>query len=76
MGAGVRRIEAVTAEAAEAYVNQQLDLLQQVRETLGNPQHLLTSIEKQNEEIADLRKQIEQFAQQSINQQKDQLASR
>ena len=73
VGAGVRRIEAVTAGAAEAYVDQQLELLAQVRETLGNPQHLLTSIEKQNEEIATLRKQIEQFAQQSINQQKDQL---
>jgi alanyl-tRNA synthetase len=73
VGAGVRRIEAVTAGAAEAYVDQQLDLLAQVRETLGNPQHLITSIEKQNEEIAGLRKQIESFAQQSINQQKDQL---
>ncbi|GAB3223022.1 alanine--tRNA ligase [Hymenobacter seoulensis] len=74
VGAGVRRIEAVTAETAEAFVNQQLDLLGQVREALGNPQHLIPSIEKQTEEIAGLRKQIEQFAQQSINQQKDQLA--
>ncbi|MDQ2793044.1 MAG: alanine--tRNA ligase [Bacteroidota bacterium] len=75
VGAGVRRIEAVTAGAAEAYVDAQLDLLNQVRETLGNPQHLLTTLEKQNEEMAILRKQIEQFAQQSINQQKDQLVS-
>ncbi|TGD80237.1 alanine--tRNA ligase [Hymenobacter wooponensis] len=73
VGAGVRRIEAVTAEAAESFVNQQLDLLGQVREALGNPQHLIPSIEKQTEEIANLRKQIEQFAQQSINQQKDQM---
>ncbi|MDF7811691.1 alanine--tRNA ligase [Hymenobacter sp. YC55] len=73
VGAGVRRIEAVTAEAAESYVNQQLDLLAQVREALGNPQQLLTSIEKLSEETASLRKQIEQFAQQSINQQKEQL---
>ncbi|UOG72788.1 alanine--tRNA ligase [Hymenobacter tibetensis] len=73
VGAGVRRIEAVTAEAAESYVNQQLDLLAQVREALGNPQQLLTSIEKLSEETAGLRKQIEQFAQQSINQQKEQL---
>jgi alanyl-tRNA synthetase len=64
----------VTAGAAEAYVDAQLDLLAQVRETLGNPQHLLTTLEKQGEEMATLRKQIEQFAQQSINQQKDQLA--
>ena len=73
VGAGVRRIEAVTAGAAEAYVDAQLDLLGQIRETLGNPQHLLTALEKQGEEVATLRKQIEQFAQQSINQQKDQL---
>ncbi|MET4073236.1 alanine--tRNA ligase [Hymenobacter sp. UYCo722] len=76
VGAGVRRIEAVTGLGAEAYVDQQIDLLNQVRETLGNPQHLLTSLEKQNEEIANLRKQIEHFEQQSINQQKDQLAGR
>ena len=74
VGAGVRRIEAVTGAGAEAYVDQQLDLLAQVRETLGNPQHLITSIEKSSEEIASLRKQIEQFEQQSINQQKEQLA--
>ncbi|GAA3961958.1 alanine--tRNA ligase [Hymenobacter antarcticus] len=73
VGAGVRRIEAVTGVGAEAYVDQQLALLAQVRETLGNPQHLIPSIEKQSEEIATLRKQIEQFEQQSINQQKDQL---
>jgi alanyl-tRNA synthetase len=75
VGAGVRRIEAVTAGLAEAFVDQQLDLLTQVREALGNPQHLLTSLEKQTEEIAALRKQIEQFAQQSLNQQKAQLTS-
>jgi alanyl-tRNA synthetase len=75
VGAGVRRIEAVTAGAAEAFVDQQLDLLTQVREALGNPQHLLTSLEKQTDEIATLRKQIEGFAQQAISQQKTQLAS-
>ena len=76
VGAGVRRIEAVTGINAEAYVDQQLDLLALVRETLGNPQHLIPSIEKQSEEIAALRKQLEQFEQQSINQQKDQLIGR
>ncbi|WP_426059253.1 alanine--tRNA ligase [Hymenobacter sp. B1770] len=75
VGAGVRRIEATTGVGAEAYIDQQLDLLAQVRETLGNPQHLITSIEKQSEEIAALRKQLEQFEQQSLNQQKDQLAA-
>jgi len=76
VGAGVRRIEAVTGETAEAYVDQQLDLLAQVREALGNPQHLLPGIQKQTEEIAALRKQLEQFELQSLSQQKDQLAAR
>ncbi|SHJ52300.1 alanyl-tRNA synthetase [Hymenobacter daecheongensis DSM 21074] len=75
VGAGVRRIEAVTGETAEAYVDQQLDLLNQVREALGNPQHLLPGIQKQTEEIAALRKQLEQFELQSLSQQKDQLAA-
>ncbi|GAC1586114.1 MAG: alanine--tRNA ligase [Hymenobacter sp.] len=75
VGAGVRRIEAVTGAGAEAYVNQQLELLNQVRETLGHPQHLIPSIEKQGEEIAGLRKQLEHFELQSLNQQKAQLAA-
>jgi len=75
VGAGVRRIEAVTGAAAEAYVDQQLDQLAQVREALGNPQHLLTSLEKLSEETTVLRKQLEQFELQSLNQQKDQLAA-
>ncbi len=75
VGAGVRRIEAVTGAGAEAYVDQQLVLLAQVRETLGNPQHLIPSIEKLSEETAGLRKQLEQFELQSLNQQKDQLAA-
>ncbi|HEX8505022.1 MAG TPA: alanine--tRNA ligase, partial [Hymenobacter sp.] len=64
VGAGVRRIEAVTGAGAEAYVDQQLDLLAQVRETLGNPQHLIPSIEKQSEEIAALREIIGSHVQQ------------
>ncbi len=75
VGAGVRRIEAVTGPAAEAYVNQQLDLLGQVREALGNPQHLLTALEKQAEEVAALRKQIEQFETQQLAGQRQTLAA-
>ena len=75
VGAGVRRIEAVTGPAAEAYVNQQLDLLGQVREALGNPQHLVTALEKQAEEVVALRKQIEQFETQQLAEQRQVLAA-
>ncbi|WP_210515423.1 alanine--tRNA ligase [Hymenobacter terricola] len=73
VGAGVRRIEAVTGAGAEAYVDQQIDLLNQVRETLGNPQHLVTTLEKQGEEMAALRKQIEVFTQQQLAAQRRHL---
>ncbi|RAK70150.1 alanine--tRNA ligase [Hymenobacter edaphi] len=75
VGAGVRRIEAVTAELAEQYVDEQMDLLAQVRELLGNPQHLTTTIQKLSEETAALRKQLEQAEQQQLGQLKDQLAA-
>ncbi|WP_400190839.1 alanine--tRNA ligase [Hymenobacter sp. B81] len=74
VGAGVRRIEAVTAELAEQFVDEQLDLLGQVRELLGNPQHLTTTIQKLSDETAALRKQLEQAEQQQLGQLKDQLA--
>ncbi|OON69485.1 alanine--tRNA ligase [Hymenobacter sp. CRA2] len=74
VGAGVRRVEAVTAERAEQFVDEQMDLLAQVRELLGNPQHLTTSIQKLSEETATLRKQLEQAEQQQLGQLKDQLA--
>ncbi|AYA36308.1 alanine--tRNA ligase [Hymenobacter oligotrophus] len=74
VGAGVRRVEAVTADLAERYVEEQMDLLAQVREALGNPQHLIPSIQKLSEEVATLRKQLEQAEVQQLGQLKDQLA--
>ncbi|HEX8350057.1 MAG TPA: alanine--tRNA ligase-related protein, partial [Hymenobacter sp.] len=75
VGAGVRRIEAVTAEAAENFVQAQIDQLAAVREALGNPQNLLPSIQKLSEENTALRKQLEQFELQNVTAQKDQLVA-
>jgi len=75
VGAGVRRIEAVTAETAENFVQAQMDQLTAVREALGNPQHLLTSIQKLSDENTALRKQLEQFELQNVTVQKEQLAA-
>ncbi len=73
VGAGVRRIEAVTANLAEAYVQEQLHLLDQVKEALGNPQHLLTAVQKLHEEAATLRKQLEAAEVQQLAALKTQL---
>jgi alanyl-tRNA synthetase len=57
--AGVRRVEAVTAGAAEAFVNQRFQLIREVQEVLKNPKDMLGAIESLIEERASLRKEIE-----------------
>ncbi len=59
ISAGVRRIEAVTADAAEQYVNDQLKLLKEVQEMLKNPRDVVKSLENVLQEKADLKKEIE-----------------
>jgi alanyl-tRNA synthetase len=61
VAAGVRRIEAVSGQAAEAYINDQLEQLKQVREALKNPKDPLKAIAGLNEENADLKKSIDKF---------------
>ncbi len=73
VGAGVRRIEAVTANLAEAYVNEQLALLDAVRETFNHPQHLLTAVQKLTDETATLRKALEAAEAQQLSALKTQL---
>lgn len=58
VAAGIRRIEAVTAEEAESFVDSQVKLLNQVKEQLKNPKDLLKSIETLQQENAELSKQL------------------
>lgn len=60
VAAGVRRIEAVTAKAAETVYAEESDLLQQVRLMFNNTKDLVGSITKLQEENAALKKQLEE----------------
>jgi len=64
---GVRRIEAITGERAMAWVNAQLEQLQQLRELLKNPKDLVAQAEKLLEETASLRKELEQLENQQLH---------
>ncbi|MES2734234.1 MAG: alanine--tRNA ligase [Bacteroidota bacterium] len=64
--AGVRRIEAITAEKAEAYVDEQVALINDLKELLKSPVDLKKSLEGLLEEKSQLSKQIEQFEQQQL----------
>ena len=58
VAAGVRRIEAVTAVAAEQWVQQQAALLQQIRTLLKHPQDLEKAVQQLLQEKSTLSKQL------------------
>ncbi len=59
VAAGVRRIEAVSGSAAEAYVNNHLHTLHNINAALKHPKDVLKAIEKLQEEKAQLEKHVE-----------------
>jgi alanyl-tRNA synthetase len=61
VAAGVRRIEALTAAEAEAYVNSELEELNRVRGMFKNPKNVAQAVEKLQEENKSLKKQLEKL---------------
>jgi alanyl-tRNA synthetase len=76
VAAGVRRIEAITAEGAEQFVREELQMLDEVRGLLKNPKDIGTSIKNLLEEKHALEKKVELFQQEQANQLKDELAKK
>ena len=59
VAAGVRRIEAVSGKAAEAYINNTFNQLSLVKDLYNNPKELIKQIEKSLAETKELKKKIE-----------------
>ena len=59
VAAGVRRVEAVCGKQAEEYVNEQLNLINSLRETLKNPKDIQKAIGNLLGENAGLKKHVE-----------------
>jgi alanyl-tRNA synthetase len=76
VAAGVRRIEAITADEAEKFVNDNQRLLDQVKELLKNPKDLLTAAKNLLEEKNQLEKKLEAVNQEKANLIKDRLAAK
>src|SRR6187402_679351 len=76
VAAGVRRIEAVTAEEAERFVRDEFALLEQLRGLLKNPKDIISSTRTLLEEKHALEKKVEFFQQEQANVLKDKLATK
>ena len=62
VAAGIRRIEAVTAKAAEDYVSNELKVLDEVRKLLKNPKDPVAQIASLQDEVRELQKKMEAMA--------------
>jgi alanyl-tRNA synthetase len=59
IAAGVRRVEAVSGEAAEEYMREQLNQLDVIKEQFKNPKDLVKSVENILAENTELKKKLE-----------------
>jgi alanyl-tRNA synthetase len=73
ISAGVRRIEAITAQAAEDFVNQQINLVKEIQELLKSPKDIKKSLEALLQERNELRKEIEALHLQQAGALKEEL---
>ncbi len=76
VAAGVRRIEAVTAETAENFIRDEMTLLNEVRRVLKNPKDLMASIKNLTDEKHALEKKVESFINDRANTIKDALVQK
>jgi alanyl-tRNA synthetase len=76
VAAGVRRIEAITATKAEAFIHEQDELLKQLKELLKNPQDLAKSVEALVEENNKLKKEVEKAVLAKASGLKDELKAK
>jgi alanyl-tRNA synthetase len=73
IAAGIRRIEAISAEACENYYYAQQDLIREVRTFFHNMPDLRQAIRKFFEENQELKTQVEEFLKEKIQRVKKQI---
>ncbi len=76
VAAGVRRIEAVTAEGAENYTFMLQDSLRELRAMFNNVPNLSQTIKKAIEENAELKKQVSDYLKEKVQQLKKDLIAK
>lgn len=73
VAAGVRRIEAISAAKVEEMMNNQQDMLRDLKTFFNNTPNLVQAIKKTIEENADLKKTVDAHVQEKVLQMRDKL---
>ncbi len=73
VAAGIRRIEAITATAADEYVNDQLETLNSIKELLKNPKDVTKAIQDVLEQNNKLQKDLEGLKKEQAKGAKDDI---
>ncbi|WP_340203500.1 alanine--tRNA ligase [Ascidiimonas sp. W6] len=73
VAAGIRRIEAITGDAAISYFDEQTQAYGEVKSLLKNPKEPVKAIRELQEENENLRKQVESFLKQKVKNLKGDL---
>jgi alanyl-tRNA synthetase len=76
VAAGVRRIEALSGEAAEDFISKKLDELNSIKEQFKYPKDLLKTVETILAENSWLKKQVENFENKLLNGVRNELVQR
>ncbi len=73
VAAGIRRIEAITSENAEKYIENRLSQFKDLEQFLHNPKDIKQAVESLFEENNKLKKQLEEFGKQQLGDLKGNL---
>lgn len=75
VAAGIRRIEAITGDAVKDYFANQENTLDEIKETLKNPQDTIKAVVSLQDENAKLKKQVEQLLKEKVDGLKNMLVA-
>lgn len=76
VAAGIRRVEAVTAQAALDFFQQQESLIEDLRKLLKNPQNVLKAVDSLQQENKELQRKVEHWQQKKAGDLKEKLAEK
>ena len=71
VAAGIRRVEAITGEAAMEYIEDKIQQLEQIAEMVKNPKSPITAVDQLKSENAKLQKEIEALQKEKAHRAKE-----